>query len=377
MFVSRPIINDGIKKFVTYTLGGTEISQEVSRRYSDFFSLREKLVERWPGVYIPNIPPKKVFGVTESKIIDKRIRLLNNFCYKLSTFKYLFNCEETKLFQSGGGEVAKAISSLPKMSYNDMLERFKEAFPDFYDAYDLILGKGKLSEFLSFLKRALNNVKTFHGVVDDSLEKKDKDIKRYVDLMHEFEEHEKYTLMEYAGNDENKLVFFNPKNSDLSEKVLKLKNSLINPYIYLGEWLEEEELDIEAMIEAMNTLTNLNNTYEKLIQKQDSIEKELKTLQYGDLNFVEKLFKNKDTCIANLEKDRENTENLINTVHLMIKYASCNMESYIEKFKKEKINEYYRHLKSFSNTQKENNRILEDLWLNVKKNLNELRENKQ
>ena len=82
--------------------------------------------------------------------------------------------------------------------------------------YDLILGKGKLSEFLSFLKRALINVKTFQGVVNDSLEKKDKDIKRYVELMHQFEEHEKYTLMEYAGNDENKLVFLTPKKFKFS-----------------------------------------------------------------------------------------------------------------------------------------------------------------
>jgi len=29
------------------------------KRYSDFFALRTKLLERWPGLYIPGIPPKK------------------------------------------------------------------------------------------------------------------------------------------------------------------------------------------------------------------------------------------------------------------------------------------------------------------------------
>ena len=377
MFVSKPIINDGIKKFVSYTLGGSAIGQEVSRRFSDFYSLREKLIERWPGVYIPNVPPKKAVGNTDSKIIDKRIRLLNRFCYQLSTVNFLFESEEVKLFQSNGNEIAKAISALSKPNYQEILEKYKESFPDYYDAYDLVLGKGKLSEFNSFLKRALNNIKTFSGTVSDSMEKKEKEIERYMELMHQFEEHEKYTLMEYAENNENKLVFFNPKNAELSEKVLKLKDSIINPYVLLSEWLEEEELDIEAMLEALGSLTNLNNTYDKLGEKLDSIEKDLKSLQYGDLNIVKKLFKKKETEIANLEKEKETTESNIETLHLIIKYASFNMEEYLEVFKKDKINEYYKHLKSFSLVQKENDRVLQDLWGYVKTDLMELKKDQQ
>ena len=29
------------------------------RRYNEFYALREKLTARWPGIYIPMIPPKK------------------------------------------------------------------------------------------------------------------------------------------------------------------------------------------------------------------------------------------------------------------------------------------------------------------------------
>ena len=73
-----------MKNFVSYTLGGNQVNEEISRRFSDFYTLREKLIERWPGVYVPNIPPKKTIGNTGLKIIDKRIRLLNKFCYQLS-----------------------------------------------------------------------------------------------------------------------------------------------------------------------------------------------------------------------------------------------------------------------------------------------------
>ena len=31
------------------------------RRYNEFHALREKLLARWPGIYIPQIPPKKAY----------------------------------------------------------------------------------------------------------------------------------------------------------------------------------------------------------------------------------------------------------------------------------------------------------------------------
>ena len=111
-----------MKKYVVYSLKGSAIKEDVVRRFSDFFSLRKKLVERWPGIFIPAIPPKKAVGNTDSKIIDKRIRLLNRFCYQLSTVNFLFESEEVKLFQSNGNEIAKAISALPKPNYQEILE---------------------------------------------------------------------------------------------------------------------------------------------------------------------------------------------------------------------------------------------------------------
>jgi hypothetical protein len=57
--VSNPIVKDGIKAFVIYTVTCKLSKDPVMRRFSDFYSLRAKLTERWPGVYIPNIPPKK------------------------------------------------------------------------------------------------------------------------------------------------------------------------------------------------------------------------------------------------------------------------------------------------------------------------------
>jgi sorting nexin-1/2 len=58
--VSEPIHKkEGLTSFVTYTVKVKNIADPLQRRFNDFYILRSKLVDRWPGVYIPNIPPKK------------------------------------------------------------------------------------------------------------------------------------------------------------------------------------------------------------------------------------------------------------------------------------------------------------------------------
>jgi hypothetical protein len=58
--ITNPVKREGLKSYVVYTVIVNRRKEPKYRRYSDFYLLREKLIERWPGVYIPNIPPKKV-----------------------------------------------------------------------------------------------------------------------------------------------------------------------------------------------------------------------------------------------------------------------------------------------------------------------------
>lgn len=54
--VTNPVFTD----HVTYTVKGKDNigSFECSRRYNDFFHLRNALVNRWPGTFVPKIPVK-------------------------------------------------------------------------------------------------------------------------------------------------------------------------------------------------------------------------------------------------------------------------------------------------------------------------------
>lgn len=188
-----------------------------------------------------------------------------------------------------------------------------------------------------------------------------------------FENYEKGTLFSYADNKEDRLVFINPNNSELAEKILKFKTSLSNPYVLLNDWLEEEKLDIEAMVQALDGLTNLNDALEKLSKKLESIEGSIKTLQAGQKDFKTIFkFKNKEDTLGDLDKEKIETESNIQNLEMIIKLASFNMECYLDIFKEKKLKEYYIHLKMFAELQKNNNLILEDLWNQVKTVLNSL-----
>lgn len=229
--VFDPIKKEGIKPYVVYSIKFPNDSENITfyRRYSDFFSLREKLVERWPGVYIPNIPPKKAINNLHAKIVEMRMKLLNKFCLKLSKFLTIFNSEEMKIFFTGGNsksntpiDIKKSLNGLPNQSYEELHLKYKRAFPDFYESFEINPTLNKIFEFQTFLKKSLQNLKNFKDVVQNSMNKKQQEIENYLSLINVFSDYEKYTLLEYSENDDKKLIFFNPNNSDLCMKLLKL-----------------------------------------------------------------------------------------------------------------------------------------------------------
>ena len=367
MYVFGPMLKEGIKKFVTYQVGGDSLENQITRRYSDFFALREKLQERWPGIYIPNVPPKKAVGNTDPKTIEKRERMLNIFCFKLSTLPYLFNSEEVKVFKTAGTETAKAIQALPKASYEEIKNRYSQSFENYNDGYDLIFGLNRLNDFNEYLKGYQTNIKQFQESVNKSLDKKKHQIERYLHLMVGLAEHEKNTLLVYSQNqDEDKLVISNPKNNELYEKIVNLKESLVNPFITLNDWLDEEQVDIEAMLEAMASLKGLETTKTKLNQKLETLTSDIENFKSSGKKTFTMMFKNSDNAITEMEKEKETTENNIQFIGEIQKMAAFNMEWYVERFKKEKTYEYFRHFKAFVNLQRKNTVTIDNLWKTVK-----------
>ena len=376
MYIDKPKKCDKtVGTYIAYTMDGTDVTEQLTRRYSDFFALYEKLVQRWPGIYIPRIPPKKITGNTDPNMIKTRMRLLNRFCLNLSNIEYLYKSEETNIFKTNVPDVAKDINKLPELGYSEILGRLKEAFPEYNENYDVIVGRGKISEFEIFLKKCQKNIEEFRNSVNLASEKREIEKKQYLEMVHRFSGYEKDNILAYAPDKESSLIFYNPSYSSLSEKVLKLNKEMINPFVAFTNWLEEETLDVEAMLLAIKQINQFLDEEEKLKEKLNTLEEDINRGKGGQVNFFKGLFKKKEDILADAEKEKEVTDQKIKDLQTIIKIVAENMENQIEIFKNEKTQNYYKYLKMFAILQRESNKVIRELWTLVKNALNEISPN--
>ncbi|MCQ2820321.1 MAG: hypothetical protein MJ252_23895 [archaeon] len=360
-------------KYITYTLTGSDIKDNISRRYSDFFALREQLKANWPGIFIPGLPPKQAIGNTDKDFIKKRARLINKFCFKLTKYPFLYETEEVKYFQTVLKDFSVFIAKQPKWPISVILEHFKETFTDYPENYDIILGKSKMKEYEAFLRKTSMNLKTFSECLQNCVQKRETELTELMTMLKEMEEYENVVLREYADNNEEKLIFANTKNTASKEKADQVEKILNNPYVTLEEWIDGEILDVEAGIEAFESLNNISQRVDKMNQKIESLDAEIKQLQYGNQGFFSGLFKTKEAQQAELETEKMRTEEEMQGLFLINKMAHYRMQEFFTEFQKEKTETYYKALKTYALLQRDNSLYTDELWGEVKNYLSTIK----
>jgi len=99
---------------------------EGDRRYNEFHKLHEKLDQRWPGIPLPMLPPKKAIGNKDIKFINERRFYLERFLKKMSAFEYILNSQEFTIFSRPNGDSEKMLGAVPKSSSGDIVEKYRE-----------------------------------------------------------------------------------------------------------------------------------------------------------------------------------------------------------------------------------------------------------
>lgn len=64
------------------------------RRYTDFFELRELLIKKWPGCYIPPIPEKVLASGNDIETVSIRKRLMEIFLNVLTELPHIYYSED-------------------------------------------------------------------------------------------------------------------------------------------------------------------------------------------------------------------------------------------------------------------------------------------
>jgi hypothetical protein len=370
MYVSDPVYTkDGVKGYTSYKLNGSRVPETLNRRYRDFDALRKKLVERWPGIFIPNIPHKKKVGYKSKRIIGLRLEMINRFLKKLSKIEYLFNSEEMDLFLQNSSSVSKTLDGLKVESYEDLLKKYSSAISDYDENFDTKAGKEEQDKFLKKLNEIYPKVKHFRSLVQHARDRYKNEQDNYLAVINMLSLYEKETVNNFVNNDENKLVFFNMKNIELCNHISNAQEQVINPYDRLYAAITEDYLNTEAMKEALESLNALQDTYNKLTKNYNSANAYLSDLKEGKSS-VKSMFKNKEKEINKLSSEKETKEKDINDLGQIIKIATFNMQKTIDDFKVVCLDNYYAELSRIEGDTEKNATIFDDLWETVVKDKN-------
>ena len=342
----------------SYTILGTKISKPIERTFKEFIILREKLVERWPGIIIPNISLKEN--------IEMRIDMLNAFCKKIYQKNYLFNSEEVNIFLKQSNDWVKNLNSLEKLNYERLIKKYSGIFTSFDDNFDTQYEKGEQDKFYKDLKENLTNLENIKNLFFSSLEKYKLNHSHYNTIENIFSLYEKDLLSEYSNNDGSKFIFLNNNNKEFENKLKFYKENTKNPFENIYKLLLEDYLNAISIKEGIESINNLQEEYDKLAKTFTDKNTEIIDLQAGK-NLLKTLFsfKNRETSINDAVAEKDKIEKNLNNLNQIIKISIFNMQSEISNFKFVSIDNYYNELKEIENDLENNLNIENNLWDNI------------
>ena len=239
----------------TYSIGGIDDEGifEGSRRYNDFYALREHLVRNWPGVYIPPIPPKKMTGNKDERFVEDRVIFLDRFMKQISTHQHLTGSDTFKAFTRPSGEIEKMLAMHPKPTPESIVDKFKTALfvDEFPDEMLVKNSRESINDFSAFCKRiapVLSKIKSESSKWVPIKTHHNHSFKSLIDLLGRYEEE---TLTTYCDSNANKLVVGDINDTELKEKAESMHTELRNPYEEFYHWVRGECNDVEALYEAI------------------------------------------------------------------------------------------------------------------------------
>lgn len=169
-------------------------SFEGLRRYNDFFNLWATLLQRWPGIFIPPIPPKKKVGNKVERFLSERMLFLSRFLKTISKNYYLLNSEEFKIFSwCPQNEIENRLKNLTRPSADTILERLWITFNITEDPDPIRLNAcwTEMNEFKSFIRKIQPVLKMMQEQTKDMVPVKDvqnKNYERFLEMLGKYED---------------------------------------------------------------------------------------------------------------------------------------------------------------------------------------------
>jgi len=132
-------------------------------------------------------------------------------------------------------------------------------------------------------------------------------------------------------------------------------------------WIEAEELELEAISEAILSFINLFSIKDSLNINLVNVTNDISTLVFNKFSFKFLFsFKNRKELKNALEVERLRLTNEISSLETIIKYAAHSLSSYIEKIKPIKHKEYLKAIRTCAIINKNNLRMVNNTIISIK-----------
>lgn len=362
---------------VTYTVTGEdkEGTFEGSRRYKDFFSLRQALVNRWPGVYVPPIPPKQSVGNKKDKFVAYRMHFLDLFMKKIGTLPHFLNSDEFQKFSKPSGDISATLNALGQISPQDLKERMENELDVSPGIEEALFKKSReeVNEFQSFLKKIITTLKTIREQAEKMVNVKDNVNKRTAAIVDSMSYYESNGMTKFANQDSTKMIIENPEDTEMKNKAEGMGHSLSNTFKDFYFWIRSTLGDVEAALDAVNGKERIVQNKIKLENKKKSEQSELDSLSSGKTTF-KSLFKSaakKQNRIVYLNADIEKLEKEIEEYDIIVKMLNYHIaQSIIPEFKENQVKEYYKFLNFIARREINNSAATICFWNDFNKNEN-------
>ncbi|CAD8167674.1 unnamed protein product [Paramecium pentaurelia] len=376
--VSDPVQKGGnISTYYVYTIKGKDCfgEFETQRRFNEFYTIRELLLVKWPGQYIPPIPEKSVS--TGSEIIIERTRLLNIFCMKMMQIKHLYYSEEFYdiFLRSTNPDLNKQLAQIPKQNVFAYTDRYKQTFQitEIKEISPEMIKK--MSGVQSFLKQSQISL-TKQLEQSKSLSSSRKQLKEtfFTIFGLNISEYEKQILQEWVP--QNKLIFANPANTDILELTKKIRDPCNNSLDKIQDLISTEVRDIEAFLQAFQTRDSLMQSKQKAEQKLSEEQSDLYKIMKGNSTMKGSFSKlSLEEQKSKLELQLNETQKEVDQYKLLFQLVTDVLTSYtIDKFKKDKHQTYKSILADLAQCEQQYLEIQQQFWSKVQQVITQIQE---
>mmetsp|Transcript_15382 Transcript_15382/g.26001 ORF Transcript_15382/g.26001 Transcript_15382/m.26001 type:complete len:422 (+) Transcript_15382:65-1330(+) len=348
---------------------------EGERRYNEFFKLHEKLLQGWPGIPVPSLPPKKAIGNKHQQFINERRFYLERFLKKVSAFNFVLNSQEFNIFSRPQGDIDKQLTSMRKPTTPELVEKYRFVLKIEEQMYTPLI-KDKLDnqckEFLHFSKQIVPLLKALVKAIALFSQNKSQCIQDNKNFMAMLDKYEELNLANYVEGNEEKMVFGNKQSEDtenVKEQVAQMCDNLKNPYFNLYHWCKGELLDIEAVTNSLTQRDKIQEKIGKTQKKKISTQGDLENITTGRKT-VKTLFKNQNdtgTMVNKIELTDKEIESLQQLHDLLTIYLG---ETIIPPFKERRLNIYSKIVQQFNVMQINNAHQIASFWSHILQNPN-------